>query len=100
MKPVAVRYRLHVDVPVTFSCHGVAWRFEQVPVFATNSLRCDAVGTHRYTVTAAADEASLRAQLRSGIEVRFNSYLCTLFMRLEQLGLAERVPLKELRRAS
>lgn len=100
MNPTAVRYRLHVDVPVTFSCHGVSWRFEPVPVFTTHSLRCDAVGPHRYTVAVAPDESSLRAQLRSGVEVRFSSYLCTLFMRLEQLGLAERVSLTELQRAS
>lgn len=101
MKPAAVRYRLHVDLPVAFSCCGTLWRFEQLPVVSTNSLRCEAVGPRRYAVTTAADEQGMRRQLRqTGVEVRLNSYLCTLFLHLEQLGLAERMQDFELRRAS
>lgn len=92
MRPAAYRYRLHADLPVTFHCGDSVWRLEKHGGSSAKLLRCDAVGADRFTVATASDDHGLHTQLRhTGIEVSLSSYLCTLFLRLEQLGLAERM---------
>lgn len=92
MRPAVYRYRLHADTPLEFSCGGSDWRLEFHGERQSHGLRCEIVGADRYTVATASDERALRLQLFDlGVDVPLNSFLCTLFLRLEQLGLAQRV---------
>ncbi|WP_044891890.1 hypothetical protein [Opitutus terrae] len=91
MRPAAYRYRLHADLPFKFDCGGAQWHVQKRSV-GQAAHECELIGPSRYTVTTARDEKSFWSQLREkGVELLPNSYACTLFLHLEQLGLAERV---------
>jgi hypothetical protein len=88
-----VTYRIPAEAfPLRFEMLGNAWELVVHPVEHGTFWTAQFEGRSRWHVAHAADEPRLLQALRvDGVQITQRTFTATLFMRLEQLRIAERV---------